>query len=119
MTLTVPEVSETTSSYTASSCVYEYRPVRAGSPTPNVLLSITRYPDRDVARAQIGAGINDVRAVPGLGDAAAFYFNPPTTGLYVLRGSEVINVGGMMAAVVDPINAEQMKAIARIILSRL
>jgi hypothetical protein len=111
--LTVPESSSTTATYSVSSCVYEYD-VSAGSAS-DVILSITRYADPSAARAQIQAGILAHGLIPGLGDAATYVVPGPFSGLLVLKGADVLSIGGL-----TPVNGlDQMEAMAQIIVPKL
>jgi hypothetical protein len=112
-TLTVPESASSSSAFSATSCVYEFK-VDAAI-TPNVILSITRYAGPSEARAQLQPGIVAHGLITGLGDAATYVVPGPATGVMVLAGSDVLLVGGIGSSV----DLAQAEAIARIILGRL
>ena len=117
MRLTVPESTVASSTSVSSSCAYEGDVGK--TPRPDVVLTLTRYGSHDAAQAQIGPGIRDYRAVPALGDAAAFYLNPPFPQLLVLRHEDVLSISSVFNGAANTVDPAQMEEIARIILSRL
>ena len=103
------------------SCVFERsNPTTPDTATPpNVILALTRYADTADARERVGPGSSDFRSIPDLGEAAALYYFSPQFEVLVLRGTDVLSVGGSIQGISGAITPPQAIAIARLILARM